>query len=307
MAPQRNRGLSKRNAEPRLVVPATADEQFAGTIYGQRFLLLQRQIAAGMDTGANSVDRRPPALPATAIRRAGPAFEDFLSAIGHTEERHGVIQSSSAEAREQAIAALEAMPRFYRSMASTEVLIRCGERPLDHRRHCGWWWCQLGKDHLEYRVWKGLGRALETLKRAGIDPWSTEVALVGSLWHEMAHRTSEKESYAKSSVGLRRILRSLDGMSDGARIVRTALAEMESSMVNVSGANDIGPSGGGHVDVGRRAAVEQAMVFNWKPAVVAAIAVIVAANFDGIDNFRGLTRSVGETLRRLRLSARIAK
>ena len=37
------------------------------------------------------------------------------------------------------------------------------------------------------------------------------------------------------------------------------------------------------------------------------IAVIAAANFDGIDNFRGLTRSVGETLRRLRLSARIAK
>jgi hypothetical protein len=36
------------------MVPATRDEQYAGSIYGQRFLLLQRQIAAGMDTSADA-------------------------------------------------------------------------------------------------------------------------------------------------------------------------------------------------------------------------------------------------------------
>jgi len=289
-----------RTATGPLVVPATMDEQYVGSIYGQRFLLMQRQIAAGMDTSADAVGRRAPMLSLEAARKARPAFEAFLTAIGHIEEHHRVIQPSSTASSEQAVATLEAMPRFYRSMGSTESFVGRGEWPLNHLEHCGWWWCQLGKDRLEYRVWKGLRRALETLERAGIDPWSTEVALVGSLWHEMPHRAFEKNQYTKASAELTTLLRDLDGISDAARIIRSALAEIESSVANVSGSDGIGASGGGKVDVGRRAALEQALAFNWTPAVVAAIAVIVAANFDGLADFRRFTRSIGESLRRLR-------
>ena len=295
-----------RTATGPLVVPATMDEYYVGSIYGQRFLLMQRQIAAGMNTSAHAVGRRAPPLSMGYVRKARPAFEEFLTAIGHTEEHHRVIQPSSTAPNEQAVATLEAMPRFYRSMASTELLVGRGERPFDHLVHCGWWWRQLGKDRLEYRVWKGLRRALETLDRSGINPWSTEVAIVGSLWHEMTHRASAKGQYAMAKAGLTKMLRDLDGISDAARIVRSALTQVESSMANVSYADGMGPSGGGRVDTGRRAALEQALAFNWKPAVIAAIAVIVAANFEGLDDFRQLTRSIGESLRRLHGSARSA-
>jgi hypothetical protein len=116
----------------------------------------------------------------------------------------------------------------------------------------------------------------------------------------MPHRAFEKNQYTKASAELTKLLRDLDGISDAARIIRSALAEIESSVANVSGSDGIGASGGGKVDVGRRAALEQALAFNWTPAVVAAIAVIVAANFDGLADFRRFTRSIGESLRRLR-------
>jgi hypothetical protein len=285
-----------KNVTP--IVPETSEQEFSRTIYGQRYLLMKRQIAAGLTTNGA---RRAASLSAGTIAKARPSAAKFFALIDHADHHHAQIEVPGAgDEAGMATATLAAFPRFLRSLAGTQALVQRGETPENHLEHCGWWWCQLGVERLQERFWSGLHRALETLRRAGIDPWSFEVALVGSLWEEMEHLVFERKQYEQTQERLGALLRRLDGMSDAARIVRAALAELQPLSANLSDTRSVSQKGGRQADLGSRAALKQALGFGWKPATLASVAVLVAANPNGMDDFRTFTKRIGESLRRLR-------
>jgi hypothetical protein len=259
-------------------VPSIEDDaDFASTTYGQRFLLMKRQVVAGLLRG-KSVPRRQTA--ALVSRRAKGAF---LTAVGHESSRHTLIVGT-ADPMAEVKAAFEAMPRFFRAMSGMRRLIEHDQQPLDHLSHCGWWWCQEA-DSLSESEWLGLSRALDTLKRQQLDPWDPKVGILAVSWEEVKYQSLEVEQIPIAREALARALRQLDGMSGTAQIVREARAKLEQFSASVDRVRAVGPAGGGQKNVGQREALRLARAAGWSPSVVAAISVLACGDSDGIDDF----------------------